>query len=153
MKRFIVFVLAAFLAVTVHAQSFSVRPGWDPDSGNLPAIGVGYWESWTASEVMGTLQGLSFTGAFRGLQLNIGFGSDFKPDHILAGITFTGILDFGSTKVSFPFGPLFGVCRMATDGGLDYGGTFGVVWAERYRPGVIFTATRGTWGVGVVFTF
>ena len=154
MKRIFTAALAAILiAFSASAQTFTVRPGWEPDTGVLPAIGVGYWEAWEASGTMSELQGLFISGAFRGLQLNVGFENGFKPDHILAGPTFFGILDLGSSRVLFPFGPLFGVCRMGSDGKFDYGGSFGVVWGERIRPGLVCTATRGTWGVSIVVTF
>ena len=146
--------LLAFLLLggrAVSAQGVTFRPGWDSESGALPSVGAGYFESLPLGD--GSVQGFSLTYAARGFLVSGGVTVGGEIEFLHMGPTFTAAFRFPSGAVLVPVSPLVGVCRMGGDGVFDYGVSTGIVWGERYRPGVLAKLTKGVIEGCFVFTF
>jgi len=151
-KRLILLLVVLFLGGhAVSAQRVTFRPGWDSESGALPAVGVGYFESLPLGD--GSVQGFSLTYAARGFLVSGGVTVDGEIDFLHMGPTFTAAFRFPSGAILVPVSPLVGVCRMGGDGVFDYGISTGIVWGERCRPGVLVKTMKGVIEGCFVFTF
>ena len=151
MKRLVIIFAFLLSCDLLGAQSVTIRPGWDSESGSLPAVGVGYFETLPFGDV--SVQGFSLTYAARGFLVSGGITVNGKVDFLHMGPTFTAAFGFPSGAILVPVSPLVGVCRMGGDGVFDYGISTGIVWGERCRPGVLVKMMKGVIEGCFVFTF